>query len=451
MTQPPVDLVPGFEEFWAPDDSVDALEKEVVRKPPKFSVGKAAQHPYGITYRGPWETMNDGVCIAVRRNACALRRAKLPVFLQSFSHQHWNRGLVESSFYKDLPPSVIEEVDHLTELSHERNVGMIHHFVPSTACLTSQISPGPIPGGEGARAAMIKGTAAYVALEYDKIPAQWIEAFNAFACVIVPCTANAEWLKAAGLGVPVHVVPHPMALRDPMRSVNARYTGGTFRFLHVGKWEPRKNQHAAIGAFLHEFGPDDDVQIILKCNPYWGAKDYPQNVSESVTYWLRDPNVIAKGWSGGRVARHFQVIWNRSLTRDEMVALYASCHAYLQIGRSEGFDLPAFDARVAGLRLVAMAWGGPADFAGSDAVRIGNFSQFSAPPAGYNAPEGTMWPEPALGAIQWAMRGAVMRKDHPALPLDTAPYTIDAIGGKLRSIMEGIASTVGVDLKEYEK
>jgi len=448
MVQPP-DLVPGLEEFWTPDESLEGLEKEIARKPPKFGLGKPHQHPFGVTYRGPWETMHDGVCIAVRRNACALRRAKIPVFLQSFSHKHWNRGIVESSFYKDLPPAVIEEVDHLTELHHERNVAMIHHFVPSKGEFAGQLHPGPIPGGEQARVSMIKRTAAYAALEYDKIPEQWIEGFNAFACVIVPCGTNAGWLRAAGIGVPVHVVPHPMALRDPMRSAKAKYTAGTFRFLHVGKWEPRKNQHAVIGAFLHEFGPNDDVQMVLKCTPYWSGKDYPQNVSESVMYWLKNPKVIEKGWTGSNVAKHLQVLWKRSLTREELVDLYSSCHSYLQIGRSEGFDLPAFDARVAGLRLVAMAWGGPADFIGTDDIRI-RYTDFSAPAAAYEAPEGTLWPKPPMDELQAAMGAAFILRKTPYEVFDASAYTIDVIGQKLRSIVETIALTVGADLAGYE-
>jgi glycosyltransferase involved in cell wall biosynthesis len=448
MAQQPPDIIPGLAEFWTPDESLEALEKDVLRKPPKFSLSKQAQYPFGITYRGPWETMHDGVCIAVRRNACALRRSKLPVFLQSFSFQHWNRGTPQSSFYKDLPPAVIDEVDHLTDLHHERNVATIHHFVPSTANLLAQTSPGGIPGGEDIRKSMLKRTAAYVALEHDKIPKQWIECFGSFACVIVPCTANERWLAESGIDVPVHVVPHPMALRDPIRSVQSKYTGGTFRFLHVGKWEPRKNQHAAIGAFLSEFNPTDDVQMVLKCTAYWTGKDYPHNVSESVMHWLKSPSVIARGWTGSNVSRFINVTWNRSLPREELAELYRSCHAYLQIGRSEGFDLPAFDARVAGLRLVAMAWGGPAGFVGDDDVII-EYENFSAPPAAYNAPEGTLWPHPAMGAIGWAMRRAFICKETPPRPIDATLYTIDAIGAKLRSIVEPIAATVGVDLKEY--
>lgn len=445
------DIVPGLEDFWVADESLDAMERDVMNKPPKFGLSHEQGLPYGITYRGPWETANDGVCIAVRRNACALRRAGIPVFLTSFSHMHWNNGIAENAFYKDLPRSVLDEVDHLTELEFARNVGFIHHFVPSTDTLMAQVAPSRIPGGEESRESMLGHTAAYVALEYDKIPEAWIACLNRFACVIVPCRANATWLKECGLTKPVHVVPHPTAINDPIRAVSKHleYKGGMYEFLQIGKWEPRKNQHAGIGAFLMAFGPDDEARLNIKTSPFWRTPDYPSTVSSSVEYWLRSPEVKAKGWNGANVGSRLNVIWNRSLTREEMVKLYSRCHCYLQLGRSEGFDLPAFDARIAGLRLVAMAHGGPADFVGEDDVRIPTF-RMAPPPDGYKAPDGTLWPEPALSVLKGCMRQAYDdRHEYKAQPLDWHPYTIDRIGMRLREIMIPIAADLGMDLQGY--
>ena len=151
-----------------------------MNKPPKFGLSHEQGLPYGITYRGPWETANDGVCIAVRRNACALRRAGIPVFLTSFSHMHWNNGIAENAFYKDLPRSVLDEVDHLTEPKHRLTVGWIEHFVPTLEKLIGVTRPQGTAADPKIKARMLKSTAAYIALEHESLPQQWVELLDRF-------------------------------------------------------------------------------------------------------------------------------------------------------------------------------------------------------------------------------------------------------------------------------
>jgi len=449
-TQP--ELIPGLEEFWTPDESMEGLEREVRSKPPRFATSRPAQYDYGFVYRGPFETISDGVCTAVRRNACALRRSGVPVFLQSPTHLHWNNGVVERAYYSELPFEVLAEVDHITEPKHARTLGWFEHFVPDLAKLIQLTEPGALGADAEIKPSMLKSTAAVVALEHDVIPPSWIERFNMFGRVIVPCHANEEWLRASGIQVPVHVVVHPLSLKDPIRRVpKAAFKGGTFCFLHVGKWEPRKNQHVLIGAFLREFDPSDNVQLILKCNPYWSADGYPPTAQASIDWWLKRPDIAKKwgeSWSTCRDA--IVPIWKQQYTREEMTLLYSKSHAYVQSGRSEGFDLCALDAKIAGLRMVGVFWGGPSQFhTPEDDIQIG-WTARVIPPKGYQAPDGVLWPDPPVSFYAHALRKAFDRRNEPVPSFDAKPYLIDSVGAQFREIATEMAAYVGVDLREMQ-
>lgn len=446
------ELIPGLEEFWAPDESVGALQQEVQKLPPRFAASRRLPHEYGVVYRGAFETLADGVCTAVRRNACALRRAKMPVFLSSLTHSHANNGFYERCYYCELPKAVIDEVGHLTDLTHERTVAVIHHFVPSLDALWGITRAGSGGGHAEARKILLKRTAAYVALESDTIPSQWISALEMFSRILVPCDSNAEWLRKAGVTIPVHTVVHPIGLRDPIRHALIQpYKEGAFRFLHVGKWEPRKNQHAVLGAFLQAFTILDPVTLTLKCNAFWRTTGcYPTDAEESIRYWLGNDNVRANGWTGDNVHDKIAVIWDKRYSRQEMVDLYCRHHAYVQSGRAEGFDLCSLDAKCAGLRIVGVGWGGPSQFMGPEDIWI-NYTEKKAPSKHYEAaPAGTLWPAPTIEQYATALRTAFELKLEKLPAFDVNPYKIDTVGATLRKIVEEMAKEIGVDLAGYE-
>lgn len=441
------DVVPALAEFWAPEEqTVENLEQQVQGEP-TFAHSRKAKHPFGVIYNGSWETLHDGVCIAVRRNACALRRAGVPVFLSSFTHSHWNRGYVEKSFHHELPPEVLSEVGHLTETEHEYTIARILHFVPTNGFLLQQNRPRM--GSPQAHAILLSRTIAYMALEMDVFPALWIDTFNSFGGILVPCTGNAEDLRKAGVDVPISVVPHPMALKDPIRKIKIKSTheGGTVRLLHVGKWEPRKNQHVLIGAFLRAFTPNSGVSLTIHSKPFWGVATYPCEPGVSIAYWLQDEKVQASGWNKDNINLSLKINWNITLSRRSLCDLYSDKHVYVSSGRAEGFDLPAFDAKVVGLRMVYASEKGPPDFCTPGDVRVAADLR-SAPPPQYNMPEGTMWRSPDVGEYADALREAVRRvREEPSdSPLDTTRFKIDAVGQVLKREVVRLAEAHNIEI-----
>jgi glycosyltransferase involved in cell wall biosynthesis len=452
--KPPPDLVPGLEDFWAPEAETEESIAKMVEGDPHFAHTRRARFGVGVVYQGPWETMHDGVCIAVRRNACALRRAGFPVFLSSLTHTHWNRGFVEKSFHFELPPEVLDEVGHLTDMQHSKTIARIVHFVPTTNFLAEQDRPSI--AGADVKDVMLTRTMAYMALEYDHFPEYWVHVWNKFGRILVPCEKNKRDLEAAGVKAAIDVIPHPMAFRDPMGKVRTSYSpfaGGSdniVRFLHVGKWEPRKNQHMMIGGFLHAFEPGQgSPTLTIHSKPFWGVEGYPCTPEESRYQWLQDEDVKANGWTQESYDKHILVNWNELKTRQEMADMYAAHHVYVSPGRAEGFDLCAFDGKVAGHLMVYVPNGGPEDFATDTDVRV-MVDVASRPPKQYNAPKGVMWPDPTAAEYAHAFQNAVEKIATSLTPFDRRPYRLDAVGKKLAASVLALARDHDLDVERLD-
>jgi hypothetical protein len=212
------------------------------------------------------------------------------------------------------------------------------------------------------------------------------------------------------------------------------------RFLHVGKWEPRKNQHRLIGAFLDAFEPHSPNFLHLHCKPFWGAKPYPVTFDESRHLWLEADWVKAKGWTRDLFESHITCTWNTTLPRPSLCVMYAAANVYVSSGRSEGFDLCAFDGKLAGHLMVHMGYGGPQDFATDTDIAVA-YEQMDSPPNGYLVPPGCQWPNPTVIEYSKALRQASekIRSNQPLTAFQNEPFRIDAVGHQLAAAVEALA------------
>ena len=329
---------------------------------------------------------------------------------------------------------MLDEVGHLTESQHEKTIARIVHFVPTSGFLTQMDRPAL--GGAAVNDVLLSRTIAFMALEYGVFPQDWVRVFNKFGRIMVPCEQNRKALANGGVTVSVDVVPHPMGLRDPMEGPR-KYPGGV-RILHVGKWEPRKNQHILIGAFLHTFRPDDDVELTIHSKPFWGAPGYPCTPEESIAFWLQYPEIF-RVWSLETIKTRLHISWNKTLNRDQMVQMYFQHHVYVSCGRAEGFDLCAFDGKLARMLLVYVADGGPKEFAAGHDIQVKARYKRSPPPQ-YNAPEGTKWPDPSvLDYGDALLRATSMIREGIDSPFDARRLQIDSVGEQIRKSVLALA------------
>jgi len=437
----------GLEEFAVPSGAELSAEQEIA-KGDFWKDGKPAKHKRGIAYKAPWETLNDGVCIAARRHARALRLTGIPVFLMSDSFTHANLGVVSEVEYYSLPERIRAEVGHIVEPEHAESLLLIRHCVPTRGAIESLVYPQVTKFLNQEQLAIVrKATILFSAFEANRVDEDIVNYLNLLGRVWVTCDANKQWLIDSGVEAGrIQVVPHPFYTKDPMAQPVLPGVGRPFRFLNVSKWEPRKAQHDLIGGFLLAFGPGDAVELVLKCSPYARVKDYPADWMESVAQWVEDGRVKQRGWTKRAIHEHVRVLWKVQMEREDLARLYRECDVYVSTGRAEGFDLPAFDAKLSGMRMVYANSGGPEMFhqEGSDVVIETTLCAPFHPM--YDACPQATWANFTAGDVAEALVEAYTRRDRVVPAFDRSRYTMKAVGAVMRQSCNELLKELGTDI-----
>jgi hypothetical protein len=118
-----------------------------------------------------------------------------------------------------------------------------------------------------------------------------------------------------------------------------------------------------IGAFMRTFAPGQAILMFKtsKSAPK-GLAPYPDSPGASITQWLKDDRARANGWTADNVDIGVKVM-REAFTTAQMMQLHKVGDVYVTLSRGEGWDMPAFDAKLAGNRMVFTRSGGPQEFA----------------------------------------------------------------------------------------
>jgi len=196
------------------------------------------------------------------------------------------------------------------------------------------------------------------------LPVGVVQALDHAAQIWTACKANADSLIASGIHPSkVRIAPVPFFNDDPLLGLRGRpRKPGPPRFYHIGKWEPRKSQDRIILAFLRAFKPVQ-AQLIVRSSPLrTPIVGYPQGPLEAVAAALEDADVKKNGWTVATVKQAVEII-TEPLSDAAIVQLHAFGDVYVTLSKGEGFDMPAFDAKLAGNMMIYTSSGGPQDFA----------------------------------------------------------------------------------------
>ena len=428
----------GWEDFRVEGESEAHLLRELHSEGPHAKIGRPAKYKLGVNYVGSWETLHDGVGIAVRRHACALRSAGIPVFLQSESYTQSNMGVTTTVDYSRLPQEILRQVGHMTQAQHADTSVVVRHTVPTQSMLESIAVPrGSRFMSAGALEVHRARTVLYAAFEENKLPNARVRILNLLGAIWTPSQAAKKWLEDSGVGIPIKVIPHPFDEADAMAKVTSRKRGQIFRFLNISKWEPRKAQHDLIGGFLIAFSPEDPTELVLKCNPFMQSADYPKDPEDSIREWLKVDAVKDNGWNGANVTPKLRVIWNKRVPRATLAQMYAESDAYVSCGRSEGFDIPAFDAKLANRRLVHANNGAAWDYRKPSDILIKNHGHARFHPW-YNFEVAT-WPDFDALDVAEALHSAFTTETE-VRPLDRKRFSVAHVGELMRGACIEIAS-----------
>ena len=336
-------------------------------------LGDRAEHAFGVQYQGPFESTTDGTARAVRLHARALADAGVPVLLQSFSNTFIGPDGV--ALGAEALDERIKRQTHDLRHASIAHIGIrVKHLVVTTADdLRRRIIP-PSVGLEqdperamALRAHLYRTTIIYSVWERTSIGSDIAAVLRRVGECWVPCKENQRLLEAHGVSR-VTVVPHPWDEQADIAKLTRREAKDRVkRFYAIGLWQPRKHFHEIVGAFLMAFSPGDPATLTIKHRD-GRVPGYPSR-EESVGLWLADERVKRRGWTMAKLRGQLwlpQGNWPES----EVLRLHYDSNIYVACSRGEAYCLPAFDAKVAGNRLVYVGFGGVQDFASEDDVTV---------------------------------------------------------------------------------
>lgn len=179
-------------------------------------------------------------------------------------------------------------------------------------------------------------------------PRDMVGALEEFEGLWVPSSLTARAFAAWSKGEldKVTVVPHAFDPDSTAARTIPRTDRERFTFLYVGAWNSRKNPMGLLRAWAMAFSDGDPVQLIVH------SPGTPQEAfAVAMTQTGLPPASMAKAELSAN-----------PLTEDQMWLLYAEADCFVTATRGEAWNLPAFEAVLAGRHVISPAGLGSDDF-----------------------------------------------------------------------------------------
>ena len=197
-----------------------------------------------------------------------------------------------------------------------------------------------------------------------------------------------EWQRMWSIaqGIPeefVRVVPEGVDPEMYKPAPDNAGTDGTFNFVHVGQWQPRKSTLEIIKAFQQAFPIDakardnSNVRLYLSVDTLFPSDEFKTTEERLAAHGIDDPRIIVV---------HFE-------ERADYIRRLQHAQCFVTCARSEGWNLPLIEAMACGVVSIACDFGGSTEYAaGAVKVRVRELRKPSGIYGGWDVPG--YWAEP---------------------------------------------------------
>lgn len=428
------------------EGNVVSSKPEIDFNKPYAAPGVPAHLPLGVVYQSYWKSHANGMGQHAREQIAALASVGVPLQIQDL-------GIPREMRTEELHEEVLKFYP-LTQVTFQHVAIAIKHFVLHTPDQVENfICPIGIRQNISTMERVLASTVVYTSWERDTVHHQFVAALEGIGQLWVPCYRNAVAFIRAGVpGSKVHVVPYPFdSIKNTVErpTVLSKVRKGR-RFYHIGKWEPRKNQHSLIGAFLLAFKPQDQASLLLKISEFGnGWAGYPSS-EESVSFWLDDSEVRARGWTAEAFKKSVRII-NDVLSEGDIRKLHEINNIYVSCGLGEAWDIPAFDAKLQGNRLVYTGFGGPEDYAEQEDIRIWGLREETMQPvhSGYGWEPNAQWAKYSTDELAESLKQASVSEVRRVPQHFYSRYSRGAVGKIMHDNLVVLAKKLGCSEKLF--
>jgi glycosyltransferase involved in cell wall biosynthesis len=231
--------------------------------------------------------------------------------------------------------------------------------------------------------------------ETDPAPDYFIDAFNNIEAngIIVPSNFNKRMIDGK-INKPVHTLREGLDL-SLYENMSENKPQGTFKFLSLFQWLPRKGYDVLLEAYFKEFQNHEDVALVIK--------------TSSLNYGVIPSSQILGNIAN--VKRRFGkslpvYVLPTHISYDEILNLYNDCHSYICASRTEGYCRPLLEAMASNLPVITTNWGGQTDFVNNENGYLLDYRLANIPQQWYSGDfqPHQVWADPSVEHLQHLMR-----------------------------------------------
>lgn len=382
--------------------------EEIRNRPPPAPPPQtlAPDFTFGVQFRAPWALWGNGICEAWRRLALALAHTGTPVHL------------VLDELYGRAAPEAIAQVKPL--LTPKRANLFVGGFPTAGDALQSAVI-NKILNDKSVPVVLT------TLLERDRIgPASAAQAMRA-AEWWLPCKATRDVFARAGVPTEKLKVVHiPFFPNDPhLDLVRAERTPGVPHFYRIGIIDTRKDQAKMLRAFLRAFRPGE-ARLTLKTYA----------IVQDLGVWKTDPEVLSNGWNDETFGKWVRVV-NEMWPPARLIELHREGDIYLSLSHGEGWDMPAFDALLAGNRMVYTESGGPQEFAAEGDLLVPTSAWVPCDPV-YGWEPDALWVDYEIDAAARQMQRAAEMPLRKQVRRDWETFSSGYVGKQMVRLLSGL-------------
>jgi GT2 family glycosyltransferase len=225
--------------------------------------------------------------------------------------------------------------------------------------------------------------------EWERVPEAWAQGANALDLLLVPDTFQRDAFRAAGVRIPIELVPIGVDRDYCHTAVPApRDPQGHFVFLAVAAELARDAPERLVAAFRRAFATDAAVRLLIHIQP---GRDAAAIAAALAPLWAADARI--------RVLDRWGFPWH------QRAQLLAAADAYVCARRGGGWHAMAAEAIACGKILVATDFGSQAEL-----VRAHGFAVAVERLVDDPAQPGLRWAESDEGALSAQLREVFERR-----------------------------------------